>query len=247
MLPRLHGRWREGVAAGTQVLARKTRVENVNRVLGYVDHVVVDTPSGKITQIVMRKGMLPTYPVIPVREVEAIHAEYILVSLGRADLYSLPHYAPRSDAELLELLVQALLAERTPAFDGIEPHVDGSSVRLTGSVPSAAAKLHAEELAYLVPGVLDVHNELVLESVSGKKGEPRVIQNNETVVVRLSHALAADARTKDAVIEVIEDRGIVTLQGAVADAKTRADAEEIARQVAGVTVVVNELAIASRG
>ena len=111
---------------------------------------------------------------------------------------------------------------------------------------STAAKLHAEELAYLIPGVIDVQNDLVLENVSGKKGEPRVIQNNENVVVRLSQALAADARTKDAVIEVIEDRGIVTLQGAVADAKTRADAEEIARQVAGLTVVVNELAIASR-
>jgi osmotically-inducible protein OsmY len=145
-----------------------------------------------------------------------------------------------------DLIVQHLLAESAPAFHGIKPVVAGGSVRLTGSVPSAAAKLHAEELVYLIPDVIDVHNDLVVGSVSGKKGEPKVIQNNEKVVVRLSHALASDARTKNAVIEVIEDRGIVTLQGAVADAKMRAAVEEIASRQSGVTVVVNELAIASR-
>jgi osmotically-inducible protein OsmY len=58
-------------------------------------------------------------------------------------------------------------------------------------------------------------------------------------------ALAADPRTKQAVIEVIHDRGVVALQGQVEGGAARNAAAEIASQQRGVTTVVNELMIAS--
>ena len=56
-------------------------------------------------------------------------------------------------------------------------------------------------------------------------------------------ALQNDPRTKDEVIDVINERGIVTLTGAVGSPETRRVAEEITRQHAGVISVINELKI----
>ena len=78
----------------------------------------MDTQSGKITQIVMRKGTLPTYHVIPMGEVEEIHEEYVLVSLFRADLDNLPRYEPRPDAEMLRSCIKLCWQRALRHFTG---------------------------------------------------------------------------------------------------------------------------------
>lgn len=60
----------------------------------------------------------------------------------------------------------------------------------------------------------------------------------------VSTALGEDERTEDAVVEVIEQNGIVTLSGEVASATVREAAEAIARSQEGVLDVVNDLAVA---
>lgn len=249
-------RLRDGVAAGKEIIGRSTGVENKADSLGHVDHVVIDTKSGEITEIIMRKGTIPSYYVISTESINEIHEKYVLVSFSKEDLSTLPHYAPRPDDEIQHDLCESLLTERTPAFRRVEPTVSNGSVRLAGFVPSAPVKRHAEELAYLIPGVIDVQNDLVVGdggvgngtgNAAGHVDKTETIthrlQNNGDLCTRLSTALATDSRTKNTVFEVIEDRGIVTLQGEAGDAKTRAAAEEIAAGQPGVASVVNEIRI----
>jgi len=70
------------------------------------------------------------------------------------------------------------------------------------------------------------------------------VKSQENLVYQIGSALAADPRTKNAVIEVIDDRGVITLQGKVESVKARNAAEGIAAQQGGVATVINELVVA---
>jgi hypothetical protein len=63
------------------------------------------------------------------------------------------------------------------------------------------------------------------------------------IISRVSNALAADERTAKVPIEVIAQRGLVTLEGEVANREIRRLAEEIAAGQPGVIKVINDLAI----
>jgi uncharacterized protein YrrD len=67
--------------------------------------------------------------------------------------------------------------------------------------------------------------------------------DNTALAALIAESLMNDPRTEDAVIEVIHERGIVTLQGHVKDAKTRKAAEEITTQYPGVISVTNSLKV----
>jgi len=60
---------------------------------------------------------------------------------------------------------------------------------------------------------------------------------------RIEQLLVNDKRTKDAVIDVAYLAGQVTLTGQVAKSDQKAAAEELARSVAGVLSVNNELRV----
>jgi hypothetical protein len=68
----------------------------------------------------------------------------------------------------------------------------------------------------------------------------------EELATRVAVALFNDERTGEAIIEVIDDRGIITLQGQVEDAQTRRAAEEIAAGQPGVISVVNAISVNSQ-
>lgn len=70
--------------------------------------------------------------------------------------------------------------------------------------------------------------------------------SSESVAARIETALAIAPQTKDARIEVIHDRGMVTLLGEVESETTRVAAAAIAADQRGVTRVNNELKVAPR-
>lgn len=75
-------------------------------------------------------------------------------------------------------------------------------------------------------------------------GQPGAKNGSELALsTRIALALLEDSRTSDAVIEVIDQRGLITLQGEVADVQTRQTAETIAAEQSGVISVVNELQV----
>jgi osmotically-inducible protein OsmY len=59
---------------------------------------------------------------------------------------------------------------------------------------------------------------------------------------RVNEALLNDPRTKDAIVEVIHQYGILTLRGSVDSNATREAVEEVARQH-GEVPVMNELRV----
>lgn len=89
--------------------------------------------------------------------------------------------------------------------------------------------------------------------VRGESGEPVLVDPTAKRVVeessfategpgyRVARALDGDPRTADAPIEVVFERGIITLSGFVDSPQTRAAAEAIASAEPGVVSVVNSL------
>ena len=63
------------------------------------------------------------------------------------------------------------------------------------------------------------------------------------LIERVTEALLKDPRTRNSVIEVANDRGIVTLKGTVEKEQIRQAAEEIAYEQKGVITVINEIKV----
>ena len=59
--------------------------------------------------------------------------------------------------------------------------------------------------------------------------------------LQVESALLQDRLTQDYAIEVLDSNGVITLRGMVPNRKVREQAEAVAREVAGVTSVINEL------
>ncbi len=69
------------------------------------------------------------------------------------------------------------------------------------------------------------------------------ISADSALVGRVTAELSADRFTALIPIEVVADRGVVTLAGTVPTPQIKAVAEAIARRVPGVITVINELEI----
>jgi hyperosmotically inducible periplasmic protein len=65
--------------------------------------------------------------------------------------------------------------------------------------------------------------------------------NENDLQHQVESALRQDRVTQDYGIEVLDSNGIITLRGAVPNREVREQAEAVAREVAGVTSVINEL------
>jgi hypothetical protein len=72
---------------------------------------------------------------------------------------------------------------------------------------------------------------------------PFTINDDAALAGMIADALMKDPRTEDAVIEVIHDRGMVTLQGVVDNSATKQAAHMITTEFPGVVSIMNELAV----
>ena len=228
---------------GRAVLDHRTAIENLSEDLGRVDHVVLDGKTGRIVELVMRRGFFPGFFVVPMESVEEITDDVVLVSFFEDEVDGLPRYELRPDADLVADLEKSLQGAVPPVFKEVQVTANAGTIWLSGHVASDELKLHADELAYLVTGVVDVRNDLVVNGV--KRRNEMAMKSQENLVYQIGSALAADPRTKNAVIEVIDDRGVITLLGEVPSVKTRHAAEGIAAHHNGVATVINELVVTS--
>lgn len=216
-----------GVDADLAVIERGTPVKNGQGTIGKVDHLLADAKDGEITHLVVRRGLIPYYPILPVSALQQVSDEAVTVDLTEKEIDDLVRYRNRSSED-----IQAELADRMAklGFDlnKIRVEVVGSVVQLTGWVPSIAAKRHAEAIARAVEGVLDVQN---------------MLDTDLSISAAVIHALLTDPRTDVSEIEVTSEEGLVTLRGVVDGAQIRDVAAEIAAEQPGVLSVVNKLEI----
>jgi osmotically-inducible protein OsmY len=77
-----------------------------------------------------------------------------------------------------------------------------------------------------------------------KRGVKTMVTRSTELADRVSQALMDDERTREALIDVVNNQGVVTLSGVVKSHEMRDVAEQIVRQQQGVITVVNDLKIA---
>ena len=179
---------RHGLPSNLVVVDRGTSVEGLEGNIGKLDHLRADAETGKLTELIVRHGVLLTSQrVLPASLASAISEDGIFVEVTAEEVEGLPEYQAENDE---------------------------------------APSLQRNEV-----------------SESDNMGRPAANGGNMDLTTQVARALAEDPRTSDAVIEVIDERGVITLDGEVDGVEAREAAKEIAAAQPGVTAVVNLLRI----
>ena len=234
ILPVVEHTLRHGIPERTIVLDRSTEVRTRNDVTGEIDHLLVDPARQELTHLVVRLDKKPQQPVIvPFEWVEDVGDGYVLLKYRGEDLGQLQSYTPpHTDEELQAAVAEALQRRGGDALKHVQVQVDRGLVTLHGTTPTVAHKAKAEQMARSVRGVIAVRNAL---------------QANTTIAARVSAALAENPRTALEPIDVSSSGATVTLIGEVTSGEVREAAEQIARAVPGVAMVINALEVRPHG
>jgi hyperosmotically inducible protein len=113
-------------------------------------------------------------------------------------------------------------------------------VTLRGAVSNAEQRTEAERIARGTEGVRDVVNELEIDPT------PRTASkafDDAWITAMIGSKLSVDPEVKSRNVDVDVRNGVATLSGVVDSEAARAEAEDLARSVDGVTQVVNELQV----
>ena len=145
----------------------------------------------------------------------------------------------KSDAELQKDVMHELAWDTRIDATAIGVSVHHGVVTLTGAVASWAEKHVAEEAAHRVADVLDVANDIEIKT----SWNP---QRSDTDIAEAVHnALAWDVFIPERQIQsTVADNGHVTLSGMVSTLRQREDVERVVRNLTGVRMVTNEIAVA---
>jgi osmotically-inducible protein OsmY/sporulation protein YlmC with PRC-barrel domain len=230
ILPVVEHTIRYGIAEREVVLKRGSKVRARANLVGELDHLLLDPMRQELTHLVVRPSDQPQQRVIvPFEWIEDVRDGYVTLKSEREDLRQLQWYSPpRGDDEIAAAVAEALRREAGDALRHVRVQVESGLVSLEGTTSTVADKAKAEQIARSVYGVIAVRNAL---------------QANTTIAARVSAALAEDPRTALAPIDVSSSGGAVTLIGQVASGAVREAAEQIARSVPGVVMVINALEV----
>jgi len=145
-----------------------------------------------------------------------------------------------SDRELARQILRELKWDSRIGWSGIEVAVNKGVVTLTGTVSSYAKKVAAQEAAHLVPGVLDVANDIEVKPAGA------FVRADTDIAMAVRNALEWDALVNNERIQSTVSDGWVTLEGDVDFWREREDAERAILRLAGVVGVVNRIKIQER-
>jgi hyperosmotically inducible protein len=142
------------------------------------------------------------------------------------------------DTVLTAKVKTALIGDAETKARDIDVEVFRGIVQLNGFVNSSAEKSQATRVARGVTGVKEVHNNLTLDKKRDTAGEAI---DDATITTKVKAALAEDGRTNALQVNVETENGVVQLSGFVNNGTAKGAAESIARGVAGVRSVKNEI------
>jgi hyperosmotically inducible protein len=146
-----------------------------------------------------------------------------------------------SDSWLTSKAKIALFADDRVKGRQIHVETKDGVVMLRGKVDSAEAKSAALEVAKGIEGVKNVKNELQVVAPSQRS---EVTADDKVVAKNVQNKLKADPQLKNVKVDV--NKGVVSLSGEVKSIDASAKASEVARNVAGVRSVKNDLTYATR-
>jgi osmotically-inducible protein OsmY len=94
-------------------------------------------------------------PALGIPEIATVHRLLTLVAMRRGQ-----PMGPTSDTEIEEFIYDAL--EYLPASNEVEVRVDGGRATITGSVPHKRLKRDIGEIAWAIPAINDVQNNVTI-------------------------------------------------------------------------------------
>jgi osmotically-inducible protein OsmY/sporulation protein YlmC with PRC-barrel domain len=217
----------QGVPKEDVVVERGTQVECVDGVIGKVDHVLITSDTGEFTHLVVDRGPLATRLIVPRELIGALGETVIRLDATKEELKGLHCVHTREDDDI-EAEFRDRLLDIPLDPDNFDIEVQSGLLRVSGTVADVATKRHVEGLAWAVDGVVGVKNEL---------------DTATSLRSRVVTALANDPRTDLAAIDISAQGSVVTLAGKVDDDTVVKAAEQVAKQVEGVTEVINDLVV----
>jgi osmotically-inducible protein OsmY len=143
----------------------------------------------------------------------------------------------KTDAQIHHDVLEELKWDSRVDETEVGVQVAAGVVTLTGTVPSWAKRLAAQEAAHRVIGVLDVANDISVKVPGG------LARTDTEIAQAVRQALQWDVFVPDDKITCTVTDGWVTLDGAVERASERNDAERAVRNLTGVKVVVNRITV----
>jgi hypothetical protein len=209
-----------------EIIKRGTPVYGADKKIGVIDHVIVEGETGELSHLVIDRGLLSCSKVIPITQIEGLHEKKIIVNLAESEINKFPDYSKHADHEIVMAMREQ--SKENSFLEDLHIVVIDGVVMMEGAVPDLTTKNRLEEIARKLDGVVAVENRLYPENAPGRG---------------VLAALAYDPRTEDAVIEVLEDRGLVRLFGTVDHADRMEAAVEIAESQPGVLKVINGLTV----
>jgi hyperosmotically inducible protein len=143
------------------------------------------------------------------------------------------------DAWLVGRTKIALYADERVSGSAVNVDAKNGVVTLHGTVANAEAKNAAEAIAKGIEGVASVKNNLGVVANPGSQSSAG--RSDDEIRKAVKDRIQQDALLKSSNVEVRADNGVVTLIGEVKDLDARVRASELARGIAGVKLVKNDL------
>jgi osmotically-inducible protein OsmY len=136
-----------------------------------------------------------------------------------------------------------LLQEDPQLFADVNTTVIDGRVYLKGHVDAPEARRQATRVAWVTPGVKQVHNDIMIGGPSGFQ----VDADDTWVTVKVRAELLSDARIKDVNYTIETQNRVVYLMGMAQDPAEKQLAVELARNTKGVEGVVDYLTVKGGG
>lgn len=143
-----------------------------------------------------------------------------------------------ADEQIKEDVERALARDIWVDENNVEVQVDEGKVFLSGVVEAFTEKSYAEDDAWSVPGVVDVIDDIAIIP-SGERSDEEIVRDIEDSLVK-------NIRIDPAKIQVLVQKGVVTLRGAVSTIAQKWLVDDVAWWTAGVCQVVNELHVVTK-
>lgn len=209
------------------LIARGTPVVAAGQKLGSVDRLIPDRDTHKLAYIVLHRGLIREYRVLPADRVKSISKGEVLIHGTTWD--ALRRYEPRDDNQLGEMIWADLVRSSTD-FSGLDVDVESGVVYLGGVVHNPDNRREALDIIAALPGVVAVHSQVTTDI---------------ELMDRLIDILREQLGTLRGVVEISSALGYVTLEGQVETPALRERAERSVAAVPGVRSVNNRLEIVS--
>jgi sporulation protein YlmC with PRC-barrel domain len=203
--PVIRRRIPKGIPFGEMVIGRSSIVRNIDRVVGKIDHLWLDRESCELTHLIVRRGIVPHYFVIPFSWISTITPQEIFIKGTDTQLKEVPAtqlqlllaydtevkvgdegYLLDENLTIADEVLDALAEDPRTASSVVEVIHDQGVITLLGEVDSELAHSAAAEIAHQHKGVTSVVNALEV------RPKPSNLETMTTVLGQLvNHAFGA--------------------------------------------------------